>query len=252
MTSHLFLWPSAPEIPQLDGCDVHVWCASLDLPALQVKSLQGSLSEDERNRAAQYQFQKDRNHFIVARGRLREILGRYLNLMPKDVRFSYGPYGKPTLAKNLAKYALQFNASHSGGIALYAITLKREVGVDLEKASPKIIEDNIADNFFSRREVEELQRLPEQLQQKAFFSCWVRKEAYIKARGEGLQLELDSFDVSIVPGEPATLLRSGLGDKEISRWSIHDLDVGSDYVAALVVEGHDVKIKCWQWTESSS
>lgn len=251
MIYQLFSWPSGPEILKLGCSDVHVWCASLDLPASEVKFLQGSLSRDEQSRAARYQFQKDRDHFIVARGRLRDIIGRYLKSTPQEPRFCYGPYGKPELVENIAKPALHFNVSHSEGMALYAITRKREIGIDLEKIHPAVMEDNIAESFFSPRELEQLHSLPENLQQKAFFSCWVRKEAYIKAKGEGLHIELDSFDVSITPGEPAALLRSSAGPEEISRWSIHDLGVGSDYAAALVVEGHDMQIKCWQWTVSS-
>lgn len=252
MISQLFSWPSGPETPKLGCGDVHVWCASLDLSASQVKSLQDSLARDELSRAGQYQFQKDRDHFIVARARLREILGRYLKTAPQELRFCYGPYGKPALVANIDKQTLHFNVSHSHGMALYAITREREIGIDLERVRPGLMDEKLAECCFSPQEVGQLHKLPENLQQKAFFTCWTRKEAYLKARGEGLHLELDSFDVSIAPGEPAALLRSSAGPEEISRWSIYDLDVGPDFAAALMVEGHGMQINSWQWTGSSN
>lgn len=212
-------------------------------------SLQDTLAGDEQSRAGRYWFQKDRDHFIAARGRLREILGRYLNTTPQELRFIYGPYGKPALAAKDGWQTLRFNLSHSQDMALYAITWERDIGIDLESNRPGLADEKIAEYFFSPGEVDQLHKLPENLRQRAFFSCWTRKEAYVKARGEGIQIELDSFDVSLSPGEPAALLRSTVGPEETSRWSIHDLDIGADYVAALAVEGHDIQIKCWQWTE---
>jgi 4'-phosphopantetheinyl transferase len=249
MVPQLFSLPSGPKTPTLGESDVHVWCASLDAPASQVRSLQDTLAADELSKAGRYHFQIDRDHFIVARGRLREILGRYLKQAPQKLCFSYGPYGKPALVGNTKKQALHFNVSHSHGMALYAITREREIGVDLERVRPEVMEEKIAEHFFSPREVKQLHNLPENLQTQAFFTCWTRKEAYIKARGEGLQIELDSFDVSITPGEPAALLRSSAGPEETSRWSIYELDAGADYAAALVVEEDDMQIKCWQWSE---
>ena len=252
MVAQLFSWPSGPENPNLGRSDVHVWSASLDLPESQLKSLQDTLARDELSRAGRYLFQKDKDHFIAARGRLREILGRYLNATPQTLRFCYGPHGKPALAANSGKQTLHFNVSHAQGMALYAITLEREIGIDLEKIRPGLMDEKVAECSFSPRELSQLHNLPENLQQQAFFTCWTRKEAYLKARGEGLHVELDSFDVSVTPGEPAALLRSSAGPEEVSRWSIYDLDPGAGYVAALAVEGHDMQIKCWQWNESSN
>jgi 4'-phosphopantetheinyl transferase len=137
--------------------------------------------------------------------------------------------------------------SHSDGLVLYAITRGREVGVDVERLRPDFAVLEVAKKFFSRREVTALVALPENQWPKAFFNCWTRKEAYIKARGEGLTLPLDRFDVSLVPGEPAALLYTNDDPQEASRWSLQELVPESGYVAALAVEGHDWRLKCWQW-----
>ena len=250
MMSHLIPWPFEPNTSILGSNDVHVWCASLDLKPSQLESLYETLAEDERARARRYHAQKDRDHFIVARGRLREILSRYLKISANKIHFCYGAYGKPALASSTDRQPLHFNISHSHGMALYAISLDREVGIDLERVRPGVMKENIAQLFFSPYEVEKLRSLPDDLQQKAFFNCWSRKEAYIKARGEGLHIKPDSFDVSLCPGEPPTLLRSSAGPDESSRWSLYDLNPGKDYAAAIAVEGHDIRIKCWQWGET--
>jgi 4'-phosphopantetheinyl transferase len=224
---------------------VHVWRAALDVPELQVRSLWDTLTADERQRAERYLFQKDRTFFVVARGLLRVLLGRYLRQDPPHLRFIYGPHGKPALATDTGGGALRFNVSHSHGLALYAITRGREVGVDVERIRPKVAQEKIAERFFSPREVTLLRALPAPLQATAFFACWTRKEAYIKATGEGLTLPLDQFDVSLVPGEPAALLRTAWDPQEAARWALQDLAPAPGYRAAVAVAGHDWCLTCW-------
>jgi len=233
---------------KLGSDEVHVWRASLDVTALQVQSLQQSLTGDEQKRAMRFYFRKDREHFIVARGLLRLILGRYLDIEPAQLRFWYSPYGKPALASEIGRNRLRFNVSHSHGLALYAITCGRELGVDVEFNRTDLAEEQIAERFFSPREVAALRALPANMQQKAFFRCWTRKEAYIKARGEGLTLPLDQFEVSLEPGKPAAMI-TNVDPQEVARWSIQELTPGPGYVAALAVEGHDWRLKCWQWPQ---
>ena len=242
-------WYPPPVPLTLGNNEVHVWCASLDLPASQVQSLQNTLVIEELRRAERYYFQKDRKHFIVARGVLRDILGRYLKIEPGQLRFCHNPYGKPGLAGETGGETLCFNVSHSHGLALYAITRDRAVGVDVEFIRPDLATEDIAERFFSPREVAVLRTLPANIQPEAFFNCWTRKEAYIKAKGKGLSIPLDQFDVSLAPGEPATLLSVNGESKEASRWSLQELDVGSGYAAALAAEGHDWQLKCWQWED---
>jgi 4'-phosphopantetheinyl transferase len=240
-------WRSPGEGPILGNDEVHVWRAALDHDPSQVNSLLCTLSEDERARAERFYFEIDRERFIVARGALREILGVYLKRAAKSLSFSYGPHGKPALAQDAGGDAIHFNMSHSHGVALYAVTRGREIGIDLEFIRESLEVDQLATRFFSQREIATLQGLPVNLRKHAFFLCWTRKEAYIKARGEGLSLPLDQFDVSLIPGEPAALLSTQPDSDEAVRWSLQELTLASSYVAALAVEGRDWSLSCWEW-----
>lgn len=242
-------WRSPGESLILTNDEVHVWRAALDQDPSQINSLLRTLSEDEQARAERFYFQFDRERFIVARGALREILGVYLNRAAKSVSFRYGPHGKPALARDSGGNAIHFNASHSHGVALYAITRGREVGIDLEFIRENLEIDELAERFFSQREIATLRELPVNLRKYAFFLCWTRKEAYIKARGEGLSLALDQFDVSLIPGEPAALLRTQADPDEALRWSLRELSIDPGYVSALAVEGCGWALSCWQWRQ---
>jgi 4'-phosphopantetheinyl transferase len=224
---------------------VHVWRAVLDVPESQVRNLWYTLTADERQRAERYVFQKDRTHFVVARGLLRVLLGRYLRQDPRHLHFTYGPHGKPALATDTGRASMHFNVSHSHGLALYAITRGREVGVDVERIRPAVVQEQIAEHFFSPREVIVLRALPPPLQAPAFFACWTRKEAYIKAKGDGLTLPLDQFEVSLAPGEPAALLRTAWDPQEAAGWALQDLAPAPGYRAAVAVAGHDWRLICW-------
>jgi 4'-phosphopantetheinyl transferase len=238
-------WRPAPETLTLNNDEVHVWRAPLDVPELSVRSLWYLLAGDECQRAERYVFEKDRKHFVVARGLLRVLLGRYLGQDPQHLRFTYGPHGKPALATDTGGDTLRFNVSHSYGLALYGVTRGREIGVDVEHIRPEVAQETIAEHFFSPREVTILRALPISLQALAFFACWTRKEAYIKATGDGLALPLDQFDVSLAPGEPAALLRTAWDPQEAARWAMHDLAPAPDYRAAVAVAGHDWHLACW-------
>jgi 4'-phosphopantetheinyl transferase len=220
--------------------EVHVWLADLnDHLAVSLKPL---LALDEVARADRFHFDKDRNHYIVARGLLRKLLAAYLGIGAGDLRFSYAEKGKPVLEES-QRGSLNFNLAHSHGRAIYAFSSSREVGVDLEFIRDDLADEKIAQRFFSPREIEALGKLPAELRKEAFFNCWTRKEAYIKARGEGLSMPLDEFDVSLGPGEAAALLRNDKEPGETERWSMQSVGVARGYVAALVAEGHDWRLK---------
>ena len=249
ITSPVSPWRSPPETFVL-GCDeVHVWRATLDQTPSQIQSFLHNLATDEQARAERFYFEKDREHFIVARGVMRAILGGYLNRVPKCLSFYYSSHGKPAMVGESNDDAICFNVSHSDGVALYAVTRGREVGIDLERIRFDLAVAEIASRFFSRQEVTMLRTLPTNVQRQAFFRCWTRKEAYSKARGEGLSLPLDQFDVSLAPGEPAAILGSQLGPSEASRWSLLELTPAPGYVAALAVEGHGWRLTSWQWPD---
>lgn len=188
------------------------------------------------------------------------ILSRYLDAKPDHLRFCYNPFGKPALTEPQGAGALRFNMSHSDDLALYAVTSGQEVGVDIEHLRDDFASEQIAERFFSPREVAMLHAVPLNMRTRGFFNCWTRKEAYIKARGEGLSLPLDGFDVTLTPGEPAALLSvreskpevgdviAGDNELEASRWSLRELRPGAGYAGAIAVQGHDWQLKCWQWT----
>ena len=244
MVTPMYSWATSPEILLLIEGEVHVWRAWLDLPQSDIQALEQTLSDDERVRAQRFRFVKDRTHFIAARGLLRAILGRYLLREPQTLSFSYNAYGKPALAE--MPESLSFNVTHAQGMALYAVTRNHAIGVDLEYIQRQIEWEEVAERFFSPYEVSMLRAVPPHTRHIAFFNCWTRKEAYIKARGMGLSLALDQFDVSLIPGEPAALLNIREEGQDISNWSLYDLYPGNDYIAALAVEGHISSLKCWQ------
>lgn len=239
-------WRLPGKTSLLGNDEVHVWRAELDHNPSQINSLLYTLAEDERARAERFYFQRDRERFIVARGMLRRILGFYLNRAAESVSFCYGRQGKPALAGESGENKIHFNMSHSHGLALYAVTRGRELGIDLEFMREDLEVEQLAERFFSQREIVTLRALPAGHRKHAFFLCWTRKEAYIKARGEGLSLPLDQFDVSLIPGEPAALLGTRPDSGEALGWSLAELSVAPGYVSAVAVEGHGWSLSCWR------
>ena len=228
--------------------EIHVWRVRLHQNAGRVRSLFRQLSTDERHRAGRLRFPVDRDHFIVARGALRHVLSLYAGGEPAALRFCYGAHGKPTLAQESGGDGLRFNLSHSHELALIVVTRCREVGIDLEFIRDDFSALELAARFFSGREAATLRALPEAVRFRAFFNCWTRKEAYIKARGTGLSLPLKSFEVSLAPGAPAVLLH--VEGEPDTLWSLHDLPlVEPGYAAALVVDTPRCALTTWHCLE---
>ena len=216
-----------------------MWRAALERPDEVVGRLRRLLSDDERARADRFRFDRDRSRYTVGRSLLRVLLGRYVGIAPEDLRFEYGAYDKPRLASG----GPWFNLSHSGPVALYAFTKAAEVGIDVELDNEDFARERIAERFFSPTEVAVLRSLPESLQPRAFLACWTRKEAFIKARGDGLSLPLDSFDVSLAPAAPATLLRTAWSSEEPARWRLQDVsDRNAGYIAALALRCDGLRV----------
>lgn len=229
------------------GGQVDLWW--IDLASLRSHggSLHAILSADERERGARYVREEDRARFVVARASVRVILARYLSISAQALRFAYGPHGKPGLEVGCGSADLRFNLSHAGDTAALAIARGREVGVDVERVRGDIEFDQLAEHFFSERERLTLRALPGGRKPEAFFNCWTRKEAYLKATGAGLALPLDQFDVSLAPDEPARLLANRGDPDEVRRWSLHDLRPGPGLVGALAVEGGSAVVATWNW-----
>lgn len=238
-----------PDPPVLHDGDVHLWRLALDPPAGSLEVFRSYLAEDELSRAQHYVFAHDRERFIAARGYLRAILARYIGCFPREVQFGYGVHGKPhLLASTMGVAALEFNLSHTRGLGLCAVARDRRVGVDVEQARPEVDILGIARSTFSADEHARLEALPPEQHVAAFYACWTRKEAYIKARGEGLSYPLDAFDVSFEPDEPVALLRSVEGQAEQQRWTLRAVDVGEGYAAALVVERPVTRLDLLAWS----
>jgi 4'-phosphopantetheinyl transferase len=237
-------WRFTPASPALAPNRVDVWYIHLEDAAQPVSTLAALLDADERERAARFHFDVHRRYFIVAHGMLRLILAHYLHCPPDTIRCQTNAAGKPALA---AGGELRFNLSHSGDLALVAVAAGREVGVDVEFMRPLEDIKRLVARTFSPCEAAAWGHLPESQQREGFFNCWTRKEAFIKALGQGLLYPLDQFDVSLEPGEPARLLRVGGNPQEAKRWSLRALEAGAHYAAALAVEGGDWSFTSWQW-----
>lgn len=253
MTPADTLWPPAPSrLPALMHDEVHVWSAHLHQPLASLERFITFLAPDELERAEKFRFKRDRERFIISHGILRLILSLYAGTPPMELKFRAGLYGKPFLDMPPSASALSFNMSHSHELALYAITYGRRIGVDVEYVSEDRNGEGVAERFFSIREIEALLALPADQRRDGFYRCWTRKEAYIKARGDGLSFPLDQFDVSLAQGDCQALLGHRGDAEEIGRWSLHALSPGANYIAAVIVEGKDLKLSCWQWRDASA
>lgn len=210
--------------------EVHSWCVSLDVSPEACARLDATLTRDERSRSARFRFERDRRRFIVAHGVLREILGRYLGAHPGELRFMYKELGKPELSHAFGDW-LRFSLSHSGDLALIAVAARADVGVDLEYVRLQPDHAEIAERFFSPDEVDHLKRLPAHLQAEAFFSLWTKKEAYLKACGEGLA-SLDGGSPEPAPARD---------------WSLHTVEPAPGYIGALAIEGRGWRLTQRKW-----
>lgn len=229
-------WETTSAAISLAENEVHIWRTSLVKTFQEKTRLQTFLAADEIVRARSFLSQEQQERWIVARGTLRFLLGAYLGICPSRLSFLYNQYGKPTIGGEERAAGLHFNLSHSADCAFYAFTYRRRLGLDVEHLRSNLAGLRLARKKFALGEYEALQALPPREQARAFFTCWTRKEAYIKARGEGIAYGLKSFEVSLKPSEPAALLVNRQNALECERWSMHDLVAGPDYVGALVVE----------------
>lgn len=238
-------WKLGPDVPVIWPNEVHVWRAKLETPWSW--AFDEALTLDDRARAHRFRFESDRRRFCVARASLRLILSRYLKTKPHRLQIESGEYGKPYFADAKATQGLRFNLSHSNQLALIAVSRDREVGVDVEYMRPDFVTEEVAAHFFSPAEVEEFRAVPRELRIQSFFNCWTRKEAYIKARGEGLYCPLDQFEVSLAPGAPAALLNSRVAAGEVDRWRLENLSPANGYAATVAVEGDFSRLVLWDF-----
>jgi 4'-phosphopantetheinyl transferase len=240
-------WQPGPQLLILPPGEVQVWQADLSVGPEELQRFADTLSPDERARAERFCFPKDQRRYTAARGLLRAILARYLMAPAADLRFCQNVHGKPALIRDTQSADLRFNVSHSHQLALFSFALGREVGVDVEHIRTSVADERIAERFFSLPEVSALKAVPEYTRAEAFFQCWTRKEAYIKARGAGFSINLASFAVSLASGQPENLPITSSDDPEASRWSLRPLAAGDGYAAAVAAEGRDWSFSLWRW-----
>lgn len=226
---------------------VDIWQIPLSIQATRIRDCRSILSQDENQRADRFYFDRDRNRFIAARSATRRILSMYVEMAPGDLVFCYGLKGKPELSAQQAGREIKFNLSHSRDVGLLTVARAQSVGVDIEFIDYDFASDEIATRFFSVKEVDTWRNLSSSQKAGAFFSCWTRKEAYIKALGEGLSVPLDSFDVAFGPGVEAALLRVASLPHEVARWSMYNVEAPAGYAAALVIEGQGHRLRRRPW-----
>jgi 4'-phosphopantetheinyl transferase len=236
------VWPNNLADPPLLPGEISVWSVRLDCASPHLESLAAVLSSDETARANRFHFERDRSAFIATRGILRQLLGKYLNDRPSKVQFCYHPKGKPFLAPSARPAPIEFNVSHSHGLALLAFSLGSPVGIDVELIRSDVASEQLAERYFAPEEVAELRSLPFAHRPEGFFRGWTRKEAYIKALGDGLQIPLGSFRVSLGSEHLPTL-----DSQDSARWLLCSLVPAVGFVGAVVAEGRDWRITCWNW-----
>jgi len=231
----------------LGPAEVKVWMLPLDVSSLLRNRLEVLLCPAERYRASRFHFELHRNRFIVGRSSLRLILGHYLEVDPKLIEFVYGPQGKPALTPRTKNDDVQFNLAHADSVGLVAITRTAAIGVDIERIRPLSDMNQLVRRFFSPRENRAFQKLAAELKPAAFFNLWTRKEAWLKATGQGIAHYLHQVEVSFLPGEPARLL--GLpGELRCGEeWSLRDLKTAPGFAAALAVSCEEPIVTCRRW-----
>ncbi len=241
-------WAGPPGRVELATTEVHVWSAFLDLPASELERIKVKLSVDERERAGRFRFPAHAQRFIARRAVLREILGSYVGQEPGSLRFHQGKNGKPTLVWSEQDSAIRFSVSHSGPLGLFAVSWREHMGVDVERIRQLPDIGELACRFFTEREYKEYQSLPVSDRVEGFFTCWTRKEAYLKATGEGLYREPDSFEVSLVPGHRPRMCSIDGDDNAAKRWTLFHLVPSPGFAGALAIQTDRLKLQCWHWT----
>ncbi len=225
---------------------IHLWCCDLDKNEVRLDEYISLISADEIVRAKKFKFKKDRNCYIISRGILRELLGAYLDENAAKLKFEYTSYGKPYLPnKNL-----NFNISHSGDMVVCAFVVGLQIGVDIEKIKQDFDVLELAQKFFSKREIEVLEKQPKEDLARAFYRCWTRKEAFIKAEGSGLSFPLNKFAVSLEDDNQAILLETDWDASEKSHWSLFSFVPEDNYIGALSVRNKLATVKYFNWDHS--
>jgi len=235
------IWTAPPKELALSDNRVDVWLISLIQPGATGGSYTDILSEDEQERAARFKFDRHRWPYIAAHVAVRSILSKYLKSAPARLKFINGTNGKPSLAAEFSAHELQFNLSHSHEMALLGVTRGHEIGVDIEWIKEDYGFDEVAERFFTAKEVADMRALPGHLQRQAFFKCWTSKEAFLKAKGTGLSGKLDEVEITLTDNQRVRIRA------DVRGWTLSELNPGGGYEAAVVVEGGPLPVHCYRW-----
>jgi 4'-phosphopantetheinyl transferase len=228
-------WPLPPPEVRLASSQAHLWCATMRAFAKEIPLLSALLSSAERQRADRFHFSKDRDHYIIRRGILRILLSRYLNTHPAEIEFRYGRWGKPEM--NGGSLDLHFNDSHSADLALYAVTVACPIGADIEQVRPTAEFEDLASRYFSPRESALIGALAPEHRMEAFYSLWTRKEAFLKATGEGIGENLAEIEVSPAPGQEPAILRVPGRTPGPAGWKLRSFSPAPGYLGAVAFQG---------------
>ena len=243
---HTTSWSSLPSELSITRDEVHVWCVNLNVVELDLNSHKSILSKDENAKANTFRFKSDREYYIGRHVLLRKTLGKYLSLEPEKIKFRYGFHGKPSLSNYFNGDKIHFNLSHSKGLVLYAMACGREVGIDVERLIPGIMDEQFISYVFSQKELYGIHSLPSDLRMIALFQNWTRKEAFVKALGKGLSNDLKQIAVPNAFDEKSIISARNSDAHDGYCWSLRDIELGSGYAGSIAVKGHNWALKCWK------
>ena len=241
------IWERRQPTNHLGRAEVHLWSVSLQARPDTLSAFRSILSSDEKERVDRFLRIEDRELYTITRGALRSLLGAYLAIEPSEVEFAYDALGKPSLVGMGAQAGLNFSVSHSGAQALLGFARGRRIGVDLERVSADADVLELAERYFSSNEFKTLRSLTAEMQHEAFYCGWTRKEAYLKARGEGIFFGLERVEVSLVPGERAIIKKVSDDPNLSENWILEHLLPAPNYIGAVAAEGHDITLRFFRW-----
>ncbi len=239
------MWASPPTSLELDVGFIDVWLTRIDLSDEEIKKYVETLSEDEKVRAAKFSVPYKYDEYVVSRGLLRKALSHVLKQDPLDFQFEYTESNKPYLSQKNINGSIAFNLSHSHGRALIAISVDRNMGIDIEKIRPEVEYEKLAGRFFSEAEYAALMLLPSAERIKAFFATWTRKEAFVKAVGKGIAFGLSEFDVNVDAHAQPLMLATRWNPADVSTWLMTNIDVEDNYCACIATDGGEFQLRYW-------
>ena len=241
----MLMWAEPPADLELDVAYIDVWRSQIDLPESEIEKYAQTLSEQEQERAAKFTFPDKYEEYVVSRGLLRKALGHVLKQAPSGFQFDYTSSKKPYLSRKYNNRPISFNVSHSHGQALVAISVDRNIGIDIEKIRPDVEYEKLAKRFFSEAEHAAIMLLPLGERVAAFFATWTRKEAFVKATGKGIAFGLSEFDVNILPYEPPAMLVTRWNPADVSKWLMANIETYKNYIATLAADGGEFQMRLW-------